>query len=430
MKTTLLTTCVLLTSIACADVHSALTMRHRESQGVGYNQGYSTLDYYLTGQYSRSELLFNLRGHVFNDGKGAGNGGLGYRYSLNDDTSRIGANFYYDVRDSKHFIAQQVAGGLEWISKMVDVRVNGYLPVGKQGRFSENRFQGFSGNQIVVNKKFSSALPCIEGELGTSVAKPFYLAAGSYYLYKESSHSLPVGKALGWKVRFDVDMGHYFSVGALVTHDRIFKTRYQGYLGLNIPLGPWKAMKDGFKTFEKRRIVRNEIIPIQTKKKRNSPISEADGVTTTRFIFVNNQAQGGGNGTFEHPFASLKEAENGSKAGDVIYVYPGDGTPRHMDEGIILKENQILASSGSALDINDIEIPAQTPGTNPTITNIHPHEPVITNPGKSEVSNFYYMNPWEYMRLYDAPMVFDYSSFDAADGNTPLPAGHSDYITK
>src|SRR3569832_107575 len=192
MKTTLLTTCVLLTSIACADVHSALTMRHRESQGVGYNQGYSTLDYYLTGQYSRSELLFNLRGHVFNDGKGAGNGGLGYRYSLNDDTSRIGANFYYDVRDSKHFIAQQVAGGLEWISKMVDVRVNGYLPVGKQGRFSENRFQGFSGNQIVVNKKFSSALPCIEGEIVTSVAKPFYLAAGSYYLFHESSHSLPV----------------------------------------------------------------------------------------------------------------------------------------------------------------------------------------------------------------------------------------------
>lgn len=426
MKTTLLTTCVLLTSIACADTHSALTVRHRESHGVGYNQGYSTLDYYLTSQYNRSEFLLNLRGHLFNDAKGAGNGGLGYRYSLNDDTSRIGANVYYDVRDSKHFIAQQVAGGLEWISKMVDVRVNGYLPVGKQSRFSEDRFQGFTGNQVVINKKFSAALPCIEGEIGTSVAKPFYLAAGTYYLFEDSSHSMHVGKALGWKVRFDVEMGHYFSIGALVTHDRIFKTRYQGYLGLNIPLGPWKAMKDGFKNFEKRRIVRNEIIPIQTKKKKNVPLTQETGFNATHFIFVNNRAGFGGDGTFERPFNSLKEAEASSKPGDVIYVYPGDGTPRYMNEGIILKEDQILASSGSPLEVNKVEIPAQTPGTNPTITNVHPNEPMITNPGKSEVSNFYYMNPWEYMRLYEAPMGFDSSSPGTSSTTSTTPPPYSD----
>ncbi len=406
MKTTLLTTLLLLTSTVCAGTHSAMTVRHRESQGVGYNQGYSTLDYYLTSQHDKLEFLFNLRGHLFNDAKAAGNGGVAFRYSLKEDTSRIGANLYYDVRDSTHFIAQQVGGGLEWISKTFDVRFNGYIPIGKERNFSEHRFQGFTGNQVLIRRKLSGALPCVDGEVGTSLAKPFYFAAGTYYLFEEASHDLNLGKAWGWKARFDVDMGHYFAVGMLVTHDRIFNTRVQGYLSLNIPLGPWKCMKDGFKNFEKRRIVRNEIIPIQTKRKSRTPLS-SDDTGVSRFLFVNNTASFGGDGTFEKPFTSLKEAEANSVSGDVIYVFPGDGTPRHMDEGIVLKKKQVLASSGSTLDLETVVIPPQTPGVNPTITNIHTDQPVITNPGKSEVSNFYYMNPWEYMRLYDAPMSFD-----------------------
>jgi hypothetical protein len=438
MKTTLLTALLLLTSTACAEMHSAMTVRHRESNGVGYNQGYSTLDYYLTSQYDKLEFLFNLRGHLFNDAKAAGNGGIAFRYSLKEDTSRIGANLYYDVRDSKHFIAQQLGGGLEWISETFDVRMNGYLPVGKERSFSEHRFQGFTGNQVLVRRKLSGALPCLEGEVGTSLAKPFYFAAGTYYLFKDDSHNLHLGKAWGWKARFDVELGHYFSIGMLVTHDHIFNTRVQGYLGLNIPLGPWKNMKDGFNNFEKRRIVRNEIIPIQTKKKTRTPLS-SDESSVSRFLFVNNKALFGGDGTFEHPFTSLKEAEAHSNAGDIIYVYPGDGTPRHMDEGIVLKKKQILASSGSDLQLDSVTVPAQTPGLYPTITNIHTEEPVITNPGKSDVSHFYYMNPWEYMRLYESPMYFDstsaHSSIDVSytDSSinswvnlTPAPAASPD----
>jgi hypothetical protein len=402
MKTFFLTTCVLLTSIASAGIHSALTLRHRESQGVGYNQGYSTLDYYLISEHDRLEFLFNLRGHIFNDAKAAGNGGIAFRYALGQDTSRIGANLYYDVRDTNHFIAQQVAGGLEWISHKIDVRMNGYIPVGRQRNFSASRFQGFTGNQGLIKQKLSASLPCIEGEVGTPLARPFYFAAGTYYLFEEAGHSMHVGNAWGWKARFDVDMGDYVTLGALVTHDRIFKTCVQGYLALNIPLGPWKSMKNSSRELERRRIIRNEIIPVQSKKKSRAPLA-SDKQGWTRFLFVNNQAPLNGNGTFEHPFSSLKEAEMHSKAGDIIYVYPGDGTPRHMDEGMILKENQLIASSGADLQFPGVEIPAQTPGHNPMITNIHPNQPVISNPGKSNLNNFYYMDPWEYMKLFDMP---------------------------
>lgn len=418
MKTTLLTSALLLTSTACADVHSALSFRHRESQGVGYHQGYSTADYYLTSHHNNLEFLLNLRGHVFNDGKGAGNGGFAFRHSLNDDSSRIGANLFYDVRDVGRFVAQQVSGGLEWISNTVDVRLNGYLPVGKLRYFKRHTFEGFSGNQLLIKKKFSAALPCVEGEVGTSLARPLYFAAGAYYLFRESDHAMHVGQAWGWKARFDVDLGDYWSVGASVTHDSIFKTRVQGYLSLHIPLGPWKSMKNSSKDLERRRIIRNEIIPIQSRKKSGHSLDPDDyGATMRRFLFVNNQALGSGDGTFEHPFISLKEAEKNSQPGDVIYVFRGDGTPHFMNEGIVLKDDQLLASSGAKLSINDLEIPAQTPGQNPTITNIHADQPVITNPGKTKLANFFFMSPSEYFQLYDTPSPM----FDPPSSETPTP---------
>ncbi|MGH2611540.1 MAG: hypothetical protein ACRDFB_00655 [Rhabdochlamydiaceae bacterium] len=418
MKTILLTTLSLMTSAVYADTHSALTLRHRESQGVGYNQGYSTLDYYLTSQHDKLEFLFNLRGHLFNDAKTAGNGGFAFRYSLNDDNSRLGVNLYYDVRETTHFVVQQVASGLEWMSQNIDVRMNSYVPIGKQRNFSQYRFEGFTGNHVLIKRKFTGALPSIEGEIGTSLANPFYFAAGTYYLFRETSHAMQIGNAWGWKARFDIDMGSYFTVGALITQDRIFKARIQGYLALNIPLGPWKSMKDESKNFERRRIIRNEIIPIQSRKRSKSPLTSSKE-QVLRFIFVNNQATPRGDGTFEHPFSSLKEAEVNSQSGDVIYVYPGDGTPRHMDEGIILKDSQVLASTGSSLELNNVEIPAQTPGQNPTITNVHPNKPVITNPGKSQITNFYYMNPWEYLKLYDPPSYSSDASFVLPEANSP-----------
>lgn len=413
MKTSLLTTIALLTSTVCA-VDSALSLRHRESEGVGYSQGYSTLDYTLTTQRNKTEFLFNLRGHLFNNGKAAGNTGLGVRYSLNHDNSRIGMNVFYDFRDYSHFFAQQVAGGLEWISRAVDVRLNGYLPIGKQRSFQEHRFQNFSGNHVLTRRKFSTALPCAEGEIGTALARPFYFAAGTYYLFRESSHSIRVGKAWGWKARFDVDLGQYFSLGAIATHDSIFKTRVQGYLSLHIPLGPWKSTADRSRDLRRVPIVRNEIIPIQVRKDSQTPFVSSNQ-KSLNFLFVNNQAYALGDGTFEHPFSSLKEAENHSKPGDVIYVYPGDGTPRGMHEGIVLKERQILASSGSSLELDSLTIPPQTPHVNPAITNIHSGKPVVTNPGESDLNSFYMMDPWEYLKNYDFQA---YSINNSANSNS------------
>ena len=54
--------------------------RHTEANGVGYNDGYTTLEGF--GIYDENESFMpflDLRAHVFNNGKMAGNVGLGSR---------------------------------------------------------------------------------------------------------------------------------------------------------------------------------------------------------------------------------------------------------------------------------------------------------------------------------------------------------------
>jgi hypothetical protein len=88
---------------------------------------------------------------------------------------------------------------------------------------------------------------------------------------------------------------------------------------------------------------------------------------------VNNKSDDG-NGTFEDPFGSLLGAQNGSSPGDVIYVFPGDGTTRGMDQGINLQDNQQFLGSGLPYTFNSkfgLEtIPAQSK-TYPIITNLN-----------------------------------------------------------
>ncbi len=394
-------------------VESKLEIRHREAGGVGYSTGYSSLDYFMITE-GDVEMLLDLRGHVFNNGQGAGNAGLGFRCPIHHDKYLIGANAFYDIRQSTDLLCNQVGVGLEWLGKYVDFRTNGYLPVGKKKDIEIKTFETFSGRSVLIQRKLKAALPSIDAEVGTPLPNPFYFAVGAYYLFKQSESSLEVGNALGFKMRAEVDIGRYFTLGFAVTYDPIFKTRPQGYISLNIPFEKKKCLKSQDKQvciISKARnlrqvpIMRNEIIPIQDKKKSREDLLDDDD-DPVRFLFVNNTAALAGDGSFEKPFASLKDAENNSTPGDVIYVFPGDGTPKNYDKGIVLKDKQVLASSGGPLVVNDIIIPAQTPGSKPHLTNVHINmtnasefniNDIVTNPGNTHVGDFFWVPPWEYI---------------------------------
>jgi len=394
MKYTLVSTLVFL-SVGIHAAESKLELRHREAKGVGYDKGYTTVDYLFLHQWRKPEFLFNLRGHVFNDGQFAGNVGMGYRHGIKDDAYMLGVNAFYDCRESKHLFTSQAGAGLEFLSKRIDVRMNGYLPLADK-TYEKRHFERFVGNHIVIEQKVIGALPSAEMELGAALTRAFYLAAGPYYLFKQDVKGVHLGNSWGAKLRIAVDIDRYFTLGGVVTHDRIFETTIQGYLSLNIPLGGRWKKREPKRNLRKVPIFRNEIIPIEKKKRHVALYFGEEEDDLVDILFVNNMAVAGGDGSIEAPFSALKDAEAASEAGDVIYVFPGDGTPRNMEEGIILKDDQVIASAGAPLDLEEISIPPMTPGEIPVITNIHPDEPVITNPGDSNLEDFRIIQPWEY----------------------------------
>ncbi len=117
-----------LSSLAHADVRNApnqptyhsqadrphrITVRHIEPQGIGYNQGYTTLEGFFSLYNGSCDWVpfLDVRAHIFNNGKPAINAGLGTRYLTN---RRVwGINSYYDYRNTNRQHYNQVAMGLE-----------------------------------------------------------------------------------------------------------------------------------------------------------------------------------------------------------------------------------------------------------------------------------------------------------------------------
>jgi hypothetical protein len=123
-------------------------------------------------------------------------------------------------------------------------------------------------------------------------------------------------------------------------------------------------------------VYRQEIIVRDQRHKKEShsevsvAIDPATGLPYV-FYFVDNTSHSAG--TFESPFNTLLAAQMAASQGDIIYVFPGDGTTTGMDVGITLQNNQNLwgsaVSHSLVTNLGPIVIPKQT--TNfPKITNI------------------------------------------------------------
>jgi hypothetical protein len=94
-----------------------------------------------------------------------------------------------------------------------------------------------------------------------------------------------------------------------------------------------------------------------------------------RVWYVKNNG-GGTNGQSQSPFTTLAAAQAASLAGDVIFVYNGDGTTLGQTAGITLKNNQQLIGEGVALVVNTVTLKAA--GTQPQITNAAVTSDVVT----------------------------------------------------
>ena len=372
-------------------------LRHIENKGIGYNTGYTTLEMFLSAPVDRYLVtpFIDLRGHLFDDARWAANAGWGLRAIWGN---RIyGLNNYYDYRNSKRKNTyDQISVGFETLGTLWDFRWNAYFPFGTtKSHGYDIQFNSFSGNSLYVTRKFEQALIGTHAELGfclgTTHDCSFYTAVGPYYFKG------PIGTCLwGGQARLKGSYLDYVSAEMSYSYDKKFNGIVQGQVALTLPWGAQKPHKESSCTkspllYERmvEPIVKDEIIVLDTDRKKNLAFDPSTNQPYT-FWFVNN-TNTDASGTFESPYPTLFQGQESSNPGDVIVIFPGDGTTTGLDAGITLQNNQRLW--GTAVPHNlpttlgTVTIPALTDNsyqhTDPT--SLLPLGPEITNTGSLDV---------------------------------------------
>ena len=364
-----------------ADRTRRVDIRTTQGTGIGFDRGYSSLDLFLLKPFHGSWIFFDGRGHVFNDAKVAANVGFGVRQFLSSG-SILGGNIYYDCRQStRHGFFQQIGLGIEVFRANWTVRANGYLPVGKkQKSFGDISFDKFRKHRALFQQPNEVDFYGADAEVGATIYKKGRVTvegtAGGYYLSGKLHNQGGGGLA-----RLSAKISPYITLEAQTSYDNLFKWSGWGSIALNYSFGCRAKVKNECSPCERmdrlsarlaETVSRFEILPIK-KTKQDEPALDASG-NPLYFIFVDN-VRGSSDGSYEHPFATLLEAQNNSSPGDVLYVFSGDGTTRGMDQGITLQNSQQLLGSGLPYLGNSAfgyqTIPAQTPNY-PIITNTNP----------------------------------------------------------
>lgn len=351
-----------------------IDIKHIEAKGIGYNQGYTSLDGFFTSMWNNFVPFLDLRAHVFNNGRWAANAGLGTRYIFDPCQWMVGGNVYYDYRSTKHGHYHQIGAGAEAFYDRFEAHLNGYLPVGQKRRMTKKHiesvsFKGFSGNYILQNEhydnSFEGAMKGFNGEVGAHIAGDrkcydLYFGVGPYY-YDVSS-----GKhAWGGKARLKAEVTKYLFLEVSDSYDRIFHNRLQGTVNVSIPFGgklcyPSKSA-DCSNVMDWQAVLpveRQEIIVVSKFKKKHTvdPVAINPATGQPFFVlFVNNTNTALGDGTYENPFSNLTSlddpisAENAALDGNIIYVFTGDGSSTGMSGGNMQLNpgNRLLGSANS-----------------------------------------------------------------------------------
>ncbi len=374
---------ILLTSLyffsVCAETNPNLppprriTFRHIESGGVGYDNGYTTIEAFISADPNSWAVtpFLDGRGHVFDDGTWAANGGVGLRGEMG---KRIyGINAYYDYRGTKHLHYNQASVGLETLGAFIDARINGYLPFGrKMSSPYDTEFGYFSGHSLFLSQKVEFAMKGLDAEVGFHFGNcdswNFQANAGPYYF-----HGYKGPNAWGGKIRASASYQDRVTFEVIESYDNVFHNKFQGQIAFSIPLGR--------KTDEVRReqmycrriqpVARNEIVVISHKHRYPVAINP---LTQSPFFFVFVDNTSSSEGTFESPYPSLLLAQDNSSPNQIIYTFPGDGTTSNMDQGITLQASQRFWGSGVAHHLQteqgSITVPKLS-ATAPQVTNIN-----------------------------------------------------------
>ncbi len=353
--------------------------KHREANGIGYDQGYSSLDgFFLFSSMGNWYPFFDVRAHLFNEGRPAANLGFGLRYLPDSIHAVFGINGFFDFKSTSHSTFEQAGAGIEILGTKWEMRANGYLPIFSKNNLYNLDFYQFHNHYAIFRASHEIAFKGFDLSITRSLVQKRKWDLSSTldgYMFFADYDS----KAVGGLFKFKSTLFKFFSLETQASYDSYFKTILQIQAAVAVPFGKRIAVnKKNLPNKQKLALARRlseevdrfEMI-VSTKHPINSIARDPRTGNDLHIVFVNNQTydQGKGHGTAESPYTSLVEAEKHSAPWDMIYVYPGNGSAFQMDHGITLQDGQWLQSSTFPFPVNT----AFGPSVVTSQTNVRPN---------------------------------------------------------
>ncbi len=321
-------------------------------QGLGYNGSYFTVGAktHVSQDFLDGRWILEARGHYNPDSNGFfGNVGLERVFTLDSAGADISTGMWFDY-DS------DLQGGLSHAMKAVGVSGsiktrhwallgNGYFPIGTSD-YAEGDPTGvdcFLNNSIVTQAGIDSALQGFDTLLQF---KPEAMAhvSGSFGIGGYGYGSDLVDFFGGFRARFGMQFNQGMIVSAEVNQDNRFDLTGVVQLGWLFGAGA-RGTEYGFLGTDLEPTIRNDHI-VRFQQDLRLAIDPDTGRPYDVYHVDNTADPGLANGTAETPFTTLAAAEAASSADDIIFVREGDGTTRNMENGVVLKDGQLLLGDG------------------------------------------------------------------------------------
>jgi hypothetical protein len=368
----------------------------------GYEESFTNLGGFVPYFFEENAMLFaDARGLVTYDGRGGANLGVGWRYFMPQHDRFIGLSAWYDF-DAGHIRSYNQLGlGFESIGRYMDLRLNGYIPVGNDQNVLSSTLAGpgqFSGNNLFLSRinEIETAFTGFDSEIGGPMPILGRYGLSGYvgfYFFTGSSGSdfTGVSGRLNWQVNED------WQIGVQSTDDHVFGTNAQLQVSVNLPdgkAGRWLrplSVRDRMM----QSVVRNDRVTVEHEYQIRDELA-INPKTNQPYFVVHvdpNGADGAvtGTGSFEDPYNQLAQFDNLPFAEkslvNIIYVDPRtDGTSINLDDGVTLLSMQRLLSSSLT---HQFQI-AQFPGVNFELPNAQLGQPlpVLSNTTGGNVVTF------------------------------------------
>ena len=323
--------------------------KHREANGIGYDQGYTSLDGFFTfNTMGEWHPFFDVRAHIFNDGHPAGNLGFGLRYLPDNLPAVFGINGFYDIKSTSHSTFQQAGLGIEVMGTHWEMHANGYFPIFGSENLYAIGFDKFQGHKALFKASSEVSFKGFDLSVGRKLLQKNFFslssALGGYMFFADYDK-----QAKGGLVKFKSQITPFFSVETQASYDSYFKGILQIQAAFNIPFGKQirtktKGMTSKQSIFLARRLAQEvDRFEMIVSDKHGIYVTGEDprSETPLNIVFVDN-TKASGDGSFEAPYDTLIAAQDNSSPGDMIYVFGGTGTPLKMSDGITLKQGQWL----------------------------------------------------------------------------------------